>query len=234
MQNTVEGYVDHIIFRNEDNGYTVLNLMVNGSELTCVGIFEYIGEGELLELTGTYVEHSTYGQQFKVESYETKIPEDTIAIERYLGSGAIKGVGAALAARIVRRFGEDTMRILDEEPERLAEVKGISERKAREIAQQAAEKSEMRSAMMFLQKYGQMISRESDSGLLMRLRGGLEFIQILIIGLKVDCFILCLSQHRKGMCFFRRIFYCPGHRSFWEWNRPVWKNTLWIWLWIEK
>lgn len=154
MQNTVEGYVDHIIFRNEDNGYTVLNLMVNGSELTCVGIFEYIGEGELLELTGTYVEHSTYGQQFKVESYETKIPEDTIAIERYLGSGAIKGVGAALAARIVRRFGEDTMRILDEEPERLAEVKGISERKAREIAQQAAEKSEMRSAMMFLQKYG--------------------------------------------------------------------------------
>ena len=154
MQNTVEGYVDHIIFRNEDNGYTVLNLMVNGSELTCVGIFEYIGEGELLELTGTYVEHSTYGQQFKVESYETKIPEDTIAIERYLGSGAIKGVGAALAARIVRSFGEDTMRILDEEPERLAEVKGISERKAREIAQQAAEKSEMRSAMMFLQKYG--------------------------------------------------------------------------------
>ena len=75
------------------------------------------------------MEHSTYGQQFKVESYETKIPEDTIAIERYLGSGAIKGVGAALAARIVRRFGEDTMRILDEEPERLAEVKGISERK---------------------------------------------------------------------------------------------------------
>ena len=154
MQTTVEGYVEHIIFRNEDNGYTVLNLMVNGSELTCVGVFEYIGEGELLELTGTYVEHATYGQQFKVESYETKIPEDTIAIERYLGSGAIKGVGAALAARIVRRFGEDTMRILDEEPERLSEVKGISEKKAREIAEQVAEKSEMRSAMMFLQQYG--------------------------------------------------------------------------------
>lgn len=154
MQNTVEGYVEHIIFRNEDNGYTVMNLMVDGSELTCVGVFEYIGEGELLELTGTYVDHATYGQQFKVESYETKIPEDTIAIERYLGSGAIKGVGAALAARIVRRFGEDTMRILDEEPERLSEVKGISEKKAREIAEQVAEKSEMRSAMMFLQQYG--------------------------------------------------------------------------------
>lgn len=154
MQNTVEGYVEHIIFRNEDNGYTVLNLMVDGSELTCVGIFEYIGEGELLELTGTYVDHATYGQQFKVESYETKIPEDTLAIERYLGSGAIKGVGAALATRIVRRFGEDTMRILDEEPERLSEVKGISDKKAREIAEQVVEKAEMRSAMIFLQKYG--------------------------------------------------------------------------------
>lgn len=154
MQDTIEGYVEHIIFRNEDNGYTVLNLMSEGSEVTCVGIFEYVSEGELLELYGTYVEHATYGQQLKVDSYETKIPEDTIAMERYLGSGAIKGIGAALAARIVRRFGEDTMRILDEEPERLAEVKGISEAKAREIAQQVAEKSEMRSAMMFLQQYG--------------------------------------------------------------------------------
>lgn len=154
MQDTIEGYVEHIIFRNEDNGYTVLNLMSEGSEVTCVGIFEYVSEGELLELHGTYVEHATYGQQLKVDSYETKIPEDTIAMERYLGSGAIKGIGAALAARIVKRFGEDTMRILDEEPERLAEVKGISEAKAREIAQQVAEKSEMRSAMMFLQQYG--------------------------------------------------------------------------------
>jgi len=154
MQDTIEGYVEHIIFRNEDNGYTVLNLMSEGSEVTCVGIFEYVSEGELLELHGTYVEHATYGQQLKVDSYETKIPEDTIAMERYLGSGAIKGIGAALAGRIVRRFGEDTMRILDEEPERLAEVKGISEAKAREIAQQVAEKSEMRSAMMFLQQYG--------------------------------------------------------------------------------
>ena len=116
MQDTLEGYVEHIIFRNEDNGYTVMNLMSDGTEITCVGMFEYIGEGELLELQGTYVEHATYGQQFKVESYETKIPEDTIAIERYLGSGAVKGIGAALAARIVRKFGEDTMRILDEEP----------------------------------------------------------------------------------------------------------------------
>lgn len=154
MQDIIEGYVEHIIFRNEDNGYTVMELIADGSAVTCVGIFEYIGEGELLELHGSYVEHATYGQQFKVESYETKIPEDTLAIERYLGSGAVKGVGAALAARIVRRFGKDTMRILDEEPERLAEVKGISEKKAREIAQQTAEKAEMRNAMIFLQQYG--------------------------------------------------------------------------------
>lgn len=157
-QDTIEGYVDHIIFRNEDNGYTVLNLIVKGSEVTCVGTFEYVGEGELLELHGFYVEHATYGQQFKMESYETKLPEDSIAMERYLGSGAIKGVGAALAARIVRKFKDDTLRIIDEEPERLAEVKGISEKKAREIAEQVAEKSEMRSAMMFLQQYGISVS----------------------------------------------------------------------------
>ncbi len=154
----IEGYVEGIIFRNEENGYTVLNLMTDGHELTCVGVFEFVSEGEVLELTGEYVKHANYGEQFKVETYETKIPEDTVAIERYLGSGAIKGIGAALATRIVRRFGADTMRILDEEPERLSEVKGISDKKAREIAQQVAEKSEMRSAMMFLQQYGVSVS----------------------------------------------------------------------------
>jgi len=158
MTDVIEGYVEHIIFRNEDNGYTVLNLTVEGEEVTCIGNFQYINEGEMIEASGSYIEHAVYGEQFKIESYETKIPEDTLAMERYLGSGAIKGVGAALAARIVRRFQEDTLRIIDEEPERLAEVKGISERKAREIAIQAAEKSEMRKAMIFLQQYGVSVS----------------------------------------------------------------------------
>jgi len=158
MTNVIEGYVEHIIFRNEDNGYTVLNLTVDGEEVTCVGFFQYINEGEMIEAEGSYISHAVYGEQFKIESYETKIPEDTVAMERYLGSGAIKGVGAALAARIVRRFGEDTLRIIDEEPERLAEIKGISEKKAREIAIQAAEKSEMRKAMIFLQQYGISVS----------------------------------------------------------------------------
>lgn len=154
MQDTVEGYINHIIFRNEDNGYTVLSMIVDGEELTCVGFFQYISEGETIEAKGSYTEHVSYGQQFKIESYETKIPQDALAMERYLGSGAIKGLGVALAARIVRRFGEDTLRIMDEEPERLAEIKGISERKAREIAQQVEEKSDMRKAMIFLQQYG--------------------------------------------------------------------------------
>lgn len=154
MQDTVEGYIDHIIFRNEENGYTVLSLVVDGEELTCVGFFQYINEGEMISAKGVYTEHTSYGQQFKIESYEPVVPTDAVAIERYLGSGAIKGIGAALSARIVRRFGDDTLRIMQQEPERLAEVKGISERKAREIAEQMMEQEDMRKAMLFLQQYG--------------------------------------------------------------------------------
>ena len=148
------GYVEHIVYRNADNGYTVLNLVSGEEEITCVGIFSAIAEGENIEASGDYTEHPTYGRQFKVESFEEKAPEDEEAIERYLGSGAIRGVGLALAARIVRRFKEDTFRIIEEEPERLAEVKGISERKAMEIADQVNQKRDLRQAMIFLQQYG--------------------------------------------------------------------------------
>ena len=154
MQETVSGYIDHIIFRNEDNGYTVLSLVKENEEITCVGNFQYISQGEMIEASGHYVNHPTYGEQFQVEAFEIKAPEDSLAMERYLGSGAIKGIGPALAARIVRKFGNDTIRIVEEETERLAEVKGISEKKAREIAAQVVEKADMRQAMMFLQKYG--------------------------------------------------------------------------------
>ena len=130
----VKGYVDHIVYRNADNGYTVFNLNNEDGELTCVGTFHYIEEGELLKLTGEYVMHALYGMQLSVSSSEVCEPEDLMSIERYLGSGAIRGVGAALAGRIVRKFREDTFRIIEEEPERLAEVKGISERKARELS----------------------------------------------------------------------------------------------------
>ena len=157
MEKKVEslaGYVEHIIYRNADNGYTVLNLVSGENEITCVGIFSAIAEGENIEAQGEYTEHPTYGQQFKVAGFEEKAPEDEEAIERYLGSGAIKGIGLAMAARIVRRFKEDTFRIIEEEPERLAEIKGISNRKAMEIASQVNEKRDLRQAMIFLQQYG--------------------------------------------------------------------------------
>ncbi|MEE1527096.1 MAG: ATP-dependent RecD-like DNA helicase [Blautia sp.] len=154
MEETIEGYVEHIIYRNQENGYTVANLVVEETEITCVGIFQYLNEGETIKAKGVYKEHPSYGQQFSVFSYEIVIPQDSLAMERYLGSGAIRGIGAALAARIVRHFGDDTLRIIETEPERLAEVKGISERKAREIAEQVEDKADMRKAMMFLQQYG--------------------------------------------------------------------------------
>ena len=155
MSDTVTGYIDHIIFRNEDNGYTVMVLKDSKEEeLTCVGSFPAVTQGAVIEAEGVYTHHPVYGRQFQISSFTEKMPEDTMAMERYLGSGAIKGIGAALAARIVRRFGEDTIRIVEEEPERLAEVKGISEKKAREIAAQVTEKADMRKAMIFLQKYG--------------------------------------------------------------------------------
>lgn len=150
----IKGYVDHIIYRNTENGYTVLELICEEEELTCVGIFSDIVEGENIEAHGEYTDHPTYGRQFKVHSFEEKAPEDEIAIERYLGSGAIKGIGVALAARIVRHFKKDTFRIIEEEPERLAEIKGISERKAMEIADQVNQKKDLRQAMIFLQQYG--------------------------------------------------------------------------------
>ena len=150
----LQGYVDHIVFRNADNGYTVLNLISDEDEITCVGIFPVVTEGEILLLHGEYTSHPTYGEQFQMKSYETKPPEDVLSMERYLASGAIKGIGVALAARIVRRFKNDTFRIMEEEPERLAEVKGISERMAMEISNQMVEKKDLRDAMIFLEKYG--------------------------------------------------------------------------------
>lgn len=156
MSETVTGYIDHIIFRNEENGYTVMVMkgVEDIEELTCVGTFPAVTQGATIEAVGTYIQHPVYGKQLQVSSFVEKMPEDSLAMERYLGSGAIKGIGAALAGRIVRHFGEETLRIVEEEPERLAEVKGISEKKAREIAQQVTEKADMRRAMIFLQKYG--------------------------------------------------------------------------------
>ncbi len=150
----IQGLVEHIVYHNEENGYTVFSIMRQGEETVCVGSVSTLDEGEYLVLEGEFTQHPVYGRQFKAERMAIEVPEDIYSIERYLGSGAIKGVGSALAARIVKSFGEETFRIMEEEPERLAEVKGISERKAREIYLQFHEKQDMRQAMMFLGGYG--------------------------------------------------------------------------------
>ncbi len=151
---TVTGYVDHIIYQNKENGYAVISLTVEGDELVCVGTLHSVEAGETLELQGSFVEHPLYGEQLKVERFKAVEPDDAESMRRYLGSGAIKGIGEAMAARIVKKFGEDTFRIIEEEPERLAEVKGISEKKAGEIANQVIEKKDARNAFVFLQRYG--------------------------------------------------------------------------------
>lgn len=151
---TLEGFVEHIIFQNPENGYTVLELATKEDRITCVGNLLMISEGETIEAEGNFIEHSMYGQQFQIQSYIVKEPEDQISMERYLASGAVKGIGAALAARIIKRFKSDTFRIMEEEPERLAEIKGISLKMARNISEQMEEKKDLRKAMIFLQKYG--------------------------------------------------------------------------------
>ncbi len=151
---TVSGYVEHIIFQNNENGYTVFNLVNDGEEITCVGMCKGLSQGETVCAKGEAVEHPVYGAQFKISSWKTETPKDSVSMERYLGSGAVKGVGAALAARIVKKFGDDTFRIIEEEPERLAEIKGISQRKAMEIAVQMEQKKDLREALVYLQQYG--------------------------------------------------------------------------------
>ena len=148
------GYVTHLIYRNEKNGYTVFEMLSDGEEITCIGYLPAVSEGESCLVTGEETIHPLYGEQLKITEYTVRAPEDSEALLRYLSSGAVKGIGAALAARILKAFGDDTGRILEEEPERLAEIKGISEAKARDIAAQLEGKQEIRAAMIYMQKFG--------------------------------------------------------------------------------
>ena len=151
---TIKGFIDHILYRNDGNGYTVLSLTCEKEDVICVGFFRTMDQGENIEAEGEFTTHQVYGEQFKISSYKIVPPSGSKAIERYLGSGAIKGIGLVLAKRIVKEFGDDTFRIIEEEPERLAEVKGVSEKKARDIAEQLLEKKDMREVMLFLQQFG--------------------------------------------------------------------------------
>ncbi len=150
----VQGFIDHFIYRNDQNGYSVIELHMENEDIICVGYFPSNSQGESVEICGEYVEHAVYGRQLKASKIETITPKDAEQMERYLASGAIKGVGPALAKRIIKKFGGDTFRIIEQEPERLVEIKGISERIAIDISTQMDEKRELREAMIFLQKYG--------------------------------------------------------------------------------
>lgn len=150
----VKGYIDHFIYRSPDRTYGVMVLISDGEEITCVGSFVDVDEGDTLEIEGDMTEHPVYGEQIRVKSYNITAPDDTESMERYLGSGAIKGIGETMARRIVKKFGKDTFRIIEDEPERLAEIKGISEKKARDIAIQLTDKKEMRDAFVFMSGYG--------------------------------------------------------------------------------
>ena len=149
-----EGYIDHIIFQSPATGYTVMTGVMEGKSYTLVGTLPGIEAGENIKADGHETTHQIYGTQFVIDQYQVVAPKTQEAVERYLGSGAIKGIGAALASRIVKKFGDDTMRIIEEEPERLAEIKGISARKAMDIAASVNSKRDMQDAVMFLQKYG--------------------------------------------------------------------------------
>lgn len=151
----LEGIVSKIIYKNEENQYVVFAVETSdGGDDTCVGYLSGIEEGMYILARGEYVTHPQYDMQFKVSEYEVKMPDDLVSMERYLGSGAIKGIGEIMAKRIIKKFGKDTFRIMEAEPERLAEIKGISERKANEIGVQFIEKQAMREALMFLSQFG--------------------------------------------------------------------------------
>ena len=155
----VRGTVEQIVFYNQENGYAVLRLASdNGAEVTATGTFPNIGLGEEVVLTGFWVTHPSYGEQFSTEAFERRLPSSARGIAEYLGSGVIRGVGPRLAARIAERFGEDTFEVLAQEPERLTEIRGITEKKAREIGRQFIEQSEMRLLMDFLNEHGLPVS----------------------------------------------------------------------------
>lgn len=155
-QNTLhlEGTVETVLFRNEQNGYTVLDLDANGTLVTVVGELGDVEEGEQLAIDGVYVNHARFGMQFQAQYFERKLPADAIHIQRYLSSGVIKGIGPSLAKKIVAAFGSRTLEIMEKEPTRLMEIRGISPKKCEAIAQEVKQIFALRSIMLFLAQYG--------------------------------------------------------------------------------
>ena len=150
----IKGYISSIRYKNPTNGYTVLSFTIDQNEETVVGNFLNVSEGEMLEISGDWIIHPIYDRQFKATSYKTVTPDDELSIIRYLGSGIIKGIGPTLAKRIVDEFGTETFHVMEEQPELLEKIKGITLRKAQEIGVIMQEKRGYREAMVFLGKYG--------------------------------------------------------------------------------
>ncbi len=148
------GVIDHFLYRNETNGYGVMELTTEYDDVICVGTLSGYDEGEMVEISGEYVIHPVYGQQLKIESIKAILPTGIMGIERYLSSGIIKGVGPKMAKRIVNEFGEDTFKVIEQEPNRLIKIKGISERIAQSICEQVVGKKEQQDALIFLSQYG--------------------------------------------------------------------------------
>lgn len=184
------GMVDHIVFCNEDNGWTVLELDVNDSIVTVVGTFPQVQVGETLRVQGSWVNHPSFGQQFKATACESTLPTDATAILRYLASGAVKGIGPATAARIVDRFGADALRILEEEPQELAKIKGISLSKAREMGQSFCAQFGLREVVMTFGSYG-LSPNEA-------LRCWKKFGPSTLMKIKANPYLLCTSGLRIG------------------------------------
>ena len=132
----ISGTVERITYKNQNNGYTVAEVKLPGESITVVGMLPFLTEGDCAVFYGSYTVHATYGRQFKAESFERKTPENAAAVLRYLSSGAIKGVGPATAQRIVEKFGTDTLEIIQNRPQELASIKGISLSKARDISEE--------------------------------------------------------------------------------------------------
>ncbi len=151
---TLQGVVERITFHNPDNGYTVAKVATRRGLVTVVGPMAGIHAGASVEMTGEWTHHPKFGQQFKVTSYRTVLPATAAGIEKYLGSGMIKGIGPVTAKRIVRHFGADALRIIDEEPDRLKEVLGVGKKRVEMIKAAWEEQRQIKEVMIFLQSHG--------------------------------------------------------------------------------
>ncbi|MBR6407070.1 MAG: ATP-dependent RecD-like DNA helicase [Clostridia bacterium] len=179
----IEGTVDTVVFNNPENGWTVLELVSGDELITAVGILPQINIGEQLRLMGVWDDHATYGRQFRIEACERSLPTDAAAILTYLSNGAIKGIGPSTARKLVSKFGEKTLEIIEKDPDRLCEIKGITLKKAKTISEDFLRQFGIREAMLFLGQHG-LTQAES-------LRAFKKYGSTLVDRVKINPYSLC-------------------------------------------